>query len=95
MASYFRTLLVDLRLRSAPSEEAMRRCLLDVLEKEVFAKANVSRLERVSLTQGPRVQNFIFGSDDGQLLMLVRTNAQTDHVALTITLEITAYVHFL
>ncbi len=94
MASCLRTLLVDLRLGSPPSEEVIQSRLVDVLEKEVFAKAKVSRLERVSMSPGAGVQNLVFASDDGRLLMLVRTNTEKDHVALTITLEITAYVHF-
>jgi hypothetical protein len=95
MESYPHTLLVDLRLKSGPSEEMIQRCLVDILEKDVFSKAKVSRLERVALPQGGAVQNLMFASCDGQLLMLVRTNTEKDHVALTITLEITAYVIFL
>lgn len=89
MESNFRTLLVDLRLRSVPSDEVIQNCLVDVLEREVFTHIKLPKLRQVPLLCGETVQNKMFESDNGDVLMLVRMRKNRDYAALTLTLDVT------
>jgi len=89
MESNFRTLLVDLRLKSIPPDEVIQNCLVYVLEKEVFSHIKLSKLRQVPLLCGESVHNKMLESDDGQVLVLIRIKKNIDYAALTLTLDMT------